>query len=113
MAKRRLASATPAAHSGEAMTFKLRYKNPESQTSKLMTLAVADDPGRFEQAGDDMKFAAAVASFGMILRGSPYKGSFQLADVHRLARAALGADGHGYRAEFLRLVTAAEAVLPD
>ncbi|MCD4823889.1 MAG: DUF3520 domain-containing protein, partial [Phycisphaerae bacterium] len=52
----------------------------------------------------DFQFAAAVAGFGMILRDSPYKGTYTLAAVKKLAAAAKGKDPNGYRAEFIALV---------
>jgi len=51
-----------------------------------------------------MRFAAAVASFGMLLRDSEHCGDFTLRDVSRLARGAVGADLNGYRSEFVHLV---------
>lgn len=59
------------------------------------------------QAGDDFRFAASVAAFGMLLRGSPHAGDATWREVLELAQASLGADPGGYRAEFLELVRAA------
>ena len=52
---------------------------------------------------DDFRFAASVASFGMLLRNSGYKGNATGASVLQLSRGALGRDDGGYRAEFVRL----------
>jgi Ca-activated chloride channel family protein len=51
-----------------------------------------------------MRFAAAVAAWGMLLRESPHRGSASPALVQALAREGLGADPGGYRREFLQLV---------
>jgi Ca-activated chloride channel family protein len=87
----------------ELMFVKLRYKAPDGERSRLLELPV---PDRVENASTDLRFAASVAAFGMLLRDSEQCGDFMLADVSRLARASLGEDRHGYRAEFVRLVEA-------
>jgi Ca-activated chloride channel family protein len=87
----------------ELMFVKLRYKAPDGERSRLIELPV---PDRVETASTDLRFAASVAAFGMLLRDSEQCGGFTLADVSRLARASLGEDRHGYRAEFVRLVEA-------
>ncbi len=91
----------PWAGSSELGFVKLRYKDPEGEASRLIEHVVVDEA---EAASRDFQFAAAVAGFGMLLRDSEYCGSWTLADVLRTARPAVGADPHGYRAEFVRLV---------
>lgn len=95
-------------HNNELMTIKLRYKRPSEETSRLITTVVADRRQSFDNAGDDVRFAAAVASFGMLLRDSQYKGNSSFREVLAWARAAKGKDEEGYRAEFIRLVEMAE-----
>ena len=46
----------------------------------------------------------------MLLRDSPYKGRADFPLVLRLARAGQGADAHGYRAAFTKLVEKARAI---
>ena len=87
--------------SPELMFVKLRYKAPEGVRSRLIDHPVRDAVTR---ASGDVRFAASVAAFGMLLRDSEHCGDFGLADVIRLARGAVGADPHGYRSEFVRLV---------
>ncbi len=101
---------TEVAQSGELLTLKLRYKQPDGQTSRLLEFPVRDADQAYSQASQDFKFAAAVASFGMILRESPYKGNGTLAAVLELAQEGKGSDPHGYRGEFLELVKLARAL---
>ncbi|MGH9323688.1 MAG: YfbK domain-containing protein [Vicinamibacteria bacterium] len=54
--------------------------------------------------------AAAVASFGMLLRESPHRGEGTWEMVEELARGAKGDDRDGYRAEFLELVALASEI---
>ncbi len=95
---------TAAAERDELLTLKLRYKQPEGDKSTLMTFAVEDSGKRFGEATTDFKFASAVASFGMLLRGSQFKGNLTYDAVLEIAGAAKGKDEFGYRDEFVRLV---------
>ncbi len=95
---------TEAAESGELLTLKVRYKPPQGQQSKLMAYAVSDRGQRYGSATADFKFAAAVASFGMLLRDSQYKGDSNYDAVLELATEGATRDPSGYRAEFLSLV---------
>jgi Ca-activated chloride channel family protein len=80
---------------------RLRYKVPGDSVSRLL-----EHPVRHATAAPsaDMRFAAAVAAWGMLLRESPHRGSASPALVQALAREGLGADPGGYRREFLQLV---------
>ncbi len=94
--------------SPELCTVKLRYKEPDGDTSKLLERPFADGGTPFAQAAPDLKFAAAVAEFGMILRESEFKGSGSLGAVAEWAQAGKGTDAEHYRAGFLELVRKAE-----
>ena len=91
----------------ELLYLKLRYKEPDAETSRLLETPVRDDGRRLEQTSPDFRFAAAVAAFGMLLRQSPYRGSADWAMVDRLGEQGLGRDRGGYRQGFLDLVAAA------
>jgi Ca-activated chloride channel family protein len=93
-----------AAASGELLTVKLRYKEPTGDESRLLARTLADRPTPMEAASADFRFAAAVAQWGMLLRGSEHRGEASYGSVLSLAGSALGEDRHGYRAEFVTLV---------
>ena len=99
--------------SGTMATLRLRYKEPPSHTSKLMTTTIADTGKSSYEASPDMQFATAVAEFGMLLRNSKHKGSATYADVLALARAMRGPDTEGYREEFLRMVEAGRTIMGE
>ena len=92
------------------MNLQVRYKEPEASTSRLMEIPVIDRAAAFNAASPDLRFAAAVASFGMILRESPHKGQFTLDNVIDVAEKSRGADRNGYREEFVNLVRKAKAL---
>jgi Ca-activated chloride channel family protein len=100
--------AKPQAASDELLTLKLRYKLPEADTSTKVEYPITDKGGSFADASDDFQFAAAVASFGMMLRNSQYKGETSFDAILEIAQSALGKDPHGYRAEFLDLIRTAK-----
>ncbi|PSB47232.1 vWA domain-containing protein [Chamaesiphon polymorphus] len=94
-----------AANSTELMQVRLRYKAPKSDTSELLTGKVENSIAKpINTASNNLKFAAAVAAYGMNLRNSPFKGSSNFGSVLELANQSKGADLDGYRAEFIRLV---------
>jgi Ca-activated chloride channel family protein len=104
----RPASAKGGDHDGELLTVKLRYKEPDGERSRLLSLPVLDRPA--DAPSRNLRFSAAVAEFGMLLRGSEHKGAASWAQVLELGEAGSGEDREGYRAEFLELVRTAEAL---
>jgi hypothetical protein len=76
----------------------------------LIQRTVSDMGFDFAAAPSDLKFAAAVAEFGMILRDSEYKGNGSLQQVLEWAQQGKGADVNGYRADFIELVRKAQAL---
>ena len=98
------ATALDAAASKELMTVKLRYKQPDGETSSKIELPVTDEGKTLEAASGEFQFSAAVAGFGLLLRDSSYKGTLNWEAVRKLALAGRGTDKLGYRGEFLQLI---------
>ena len=95
--------------SKEAFVVKLRHKLPTSDVSTLREVPVLDSTKPYGEASEDFRFAAAVASFAMLLRDSPYKGERNLSPpCMELAQAAMRNDPGEYRAEFVKLVAKAK-----
>ncbi len=92
------------------LTVNLRYKKPAEETSRLLEHTVVDRNLDFGHASDDLKFATAVAGFGMLLRDSPYKGTLTYAGVLEIAQPTLANDPSGYRREFVELVRKAQTL---
>jgi Ca-activated chloride channel family protein len=92
----------------ELMTVKLRYKKPDENESKLLTVGVLNKNASIEAASDNLKFASAVAQFGLLLRDSRYKGSADFQNVVSLANVSRGSDLKNYRSEFVTLVEKAK-----
>jgi len=96
-----------ASRSTELLTVRLRYKEPNGSSSRLLQATVADQGGR---SSSDLEFASAVAAFAMVLRNSEFKGSSDYDLVLRLAREARGEDREGYRTEFISMVERARSL---
>jgi len=92
----------------ELFALKIRYKEPDGETSRLLTFAAQDAVTLLGGTSDDFRFASAVALFGMKLRDSEFARDCDWSLVSDLAVGALGTDPNGYRAEFLTLVANAE-----
>lgn len=93
-------------HTGELAFVKLRYKQPGSDTSRLVTTPVteADAVGEFASASQDVRFATAVAAFGQKLRGDNALAEYSYGSILDIARNSRGEDPFGYRAGFIDLV---------
>lgn len=89
---------------------KMRYKLPDSSTSKLITTPVGKSAtyDSFEAAPTDTRFATTVAAFGQKLQGGEYLKDYSVDDMVAAATAAKGDDPFGYRAEFIRLMKLAK-----
>lgn len=87
---------------------KMRYKLPTSETSRQLDFPVRMDHNDWEQSSTNLRWAAAVAEFGMLLRDSKHKGIATYEHCAQIARQAMGRDPFGYRQEMVRLVTKAE-----
>ncbi|MDA1161204.1 MAG: von Willebrand factor type A domain-containing protein, partial [Planctomycetota bacterium] len=102
-------TAEPSKASQELLTVKLRYKKPDEEVSE----AVANDypvtdveiaGKQLSPVSDDLMFAASVASFGMNLRGSKYRGNWGFAEALESAQGAQGDGNDAQRTEFIQLV---------
>ena len=88
----------------ELLQVKLRYKQPQDSTSRLLQAILRDRQTAPENTSNNFRFAASVAGFGMLLRDSEHKGKCNYSMVLQLAKHALGEDKEGYRAAYMQLV---------
>ncbi len=91
-----------------AFTIDFRYKLPDSDTSIPLSLDIADEGNSFASATNDHRYAAAVASFGLLLRDSEYKGETSYQQIIEWASNANSYDPYGYKDLFLDIVRQAE-----
>jgi Ca-activated chloride channel family protein len=96
------------AAAAELMTVKVRFKSPAGGASTAIEAVVADASSA--DGAPNLRFASAVAEFGLLLRASPFKAQASYAHVLEQARDARGADPYGDRAEFETLVARAAQI---
>ena len=78
--------------SDELLTVKFRYKKPDGNKSILLTKIMKDEEVELEQASHNLQFSAAVASFGMKLRGSESTKDMSFSDILVIAKMSKGLD---------------------
>jgi len=105
-------AAKETALSEELAMLRIRYKETDAAPSKLLEFPLNANQVKtsLEEASEDFRFAAAVAAYGQILKGSKFTGDFSLEDVAELARGAKGEDRLGLRAEFVQLAQLAKSL---
>ncbi len=99
----------PSADTGsdELAFLRLRYKEPGEDISQLIELPVVPGMGRVDE---DVRFAAAIAGFGQLLKNGAYTGDWTYADALSLAEANAGDDTFGYRREAMTLMRLAQSL---
>lgn len=96
---------------GEYAFLKMRYKLPKESESKLLTTPITTALEKpLAQQSDDVRFAAAVAATGQLLKGDVSLGKFTFDDAATLAEGAKGKDAFGYRSEFVNLTRLAKTL---
>ena len=85
---------------------KLRFKEPGAQDSQSIERAI---PTTLEP-DTELEFAAAISSFGELLRGSERLGDWSYEEAIMAASNARGEDSFGYRAEAIQLMRLAVAL---
>lgn len=103
--------AKPANNSSEVMTVKFRYKDPQSDVSKMELVTVTDKTTDINKTSDDFRFAASVVEYGLLLRDSQFKQNASFDHLITMAKTAKGKDDDGYRAEFIRLAENAKNLM--
>jgi Ca-activated chloride channel family protein len=92
------------ANLNEIATVKIRYKLPYENKSKLLKKVISTD----DEESINIKFASAVAAFGMKLRNSEYMKNLSFEEIINLAKESKGKDKNSNRAVFIKLVEKAK-----
>lgn len=99
----------PAQDTAELGVLRLRYKAPRESVSALIEAPIQaqDVPADLLP---EVRFAAAIAGFGQLLRGAPDLGNWGWDQAIRLAEANRGEDTFGYRLEAVSLMRLAQSL---
>ncbi|NEX47018.1 vWA domain-containing protein [Pseudotabrizicola algicola] len=97
------------AGAAELGVLRLRYKAPRETVSALVERPIL--AGEIDEALlPEVRFAAAIAGFGQLLRGSVYLGDWGWEQAIALAEANRGEDRFGYRVEAVNLMRLAQSL---
>ena len=101
------AQAAEKTENADWLTVSIRAKEPEGTESKLYEYPVKGDAVS-DTMSENLRFAAAVAETGMILRESEWKGSATWEQALELVRGCGSVTGDVYKEEFVYLLTLLE-----
>ena len=87
----------------ELFTVNVRYKEPEDEESKLNSYVCTVDNYN-AKGSDNLRWAAAVAAYGMYLKDSEYMGTTDKELVISLAKSVVDWEDDDYKSEFISLV---------
>ncbi len=96
--------AASTSQSDELGFLKLRYKEPGQEVSQLIETPIVEGG----EVSEDMRFATAIAGFGLLLNDSVYIHEWGFVELIDLANSARGDDPFGYRVEAIRLMRLAQ-----
>ena len=93
--------------SDEWLTVNIRYKEPDSDSSQLLTYPVTT-AAYSDNPTNDFKFASCVAEFAMLLRESEYVGNATYDHVINRLKQLDNIENDPYKKEFVELVKMAK-----
>lgn len=94
--------------SAPAFTINFSYKKPTETQDRLLTLQIPDENLSFTQATENLRFAASVAAYAMLLRKSAYKGTATYNNTMEWAQNAKTFDPFMWRNDFIGVVSKAQ-----
>ncbi len=89
---------------GKYAQFDFRYKKPNETDSRLLQHEINTTPVAITSSTENMRFAASITAFGLIMKKSEYKGSANKKMVLDLATGSTAFDPNGYRKSFIEIV---------
>lgn len=97
------AAGTESEYADELLTINIRYKAPGGTESRLFSVPLQEAVYK-KELPENLRFAAAVAEFGMLLRNSEYKGDSSFEQVIDLISEMPGGSMDDYKLQFKQLV---------
>jgi Ca-activated chloride channel family protein len=90
--------------SGSFGDLEFRYKIPGQDQSRLLVHSLKNNRSEFAVSSENMRFAASLAGFGMLLKNSEYRGEIGFDQVKEWANNARSYDPFGFREEYINLI---------
>ena len=89
---------------GSFGSLEFRYKRPGEDQSRLLSLNLDNSRNAFDASSENMRFAASVTGFGLLLKNSEYKGDLTFQDLKQWGNSARLFDPYGFREEYIGLI---------
>lgn len=93
-----------------AAIVRLRYKQPTASIASELAYNVDARSSSFGQSSTNLRWAATVAEFAMLLRNSKHKGTADYDHCEQMAHQSAGRDPFGYRKEMIGLIGKAKSL---
>ena len=90
--------------SGSFGDLEFRYKIPGQDQSRLLVHSLNNNRNEFAASSENMRFAASLSGFGMLLKNSEYRGELSFDQVKEWAGNARSYDPFGFREEYVNLI---------
>jgi Ca-activated chloride channel family protein len=90
--------------SGSFGELEFRYKIPGQDQSRLLVHSLNNNRDDFAASSENMRFAASLAGFGMLLKNSDYRGEVSFDLVKQWASNSRSYDPFGFREEYIQLI---------
>jgi Ca-activated chloride channel family protein len=97
-------------YNNEAVTVKLRYKEPKGTVSKLLTFTAKPSSQDYNQASEDFRFSAGVALYASTLRQSKFTDDIRFTQALELVKGASFKDLNEDKAQLIKLMEKARTV---
>lgn len=97
-------------YNDEAVTVKLRYKEPKGTVSKLLTFTAQPSSSDYNIASEDFRFSAGVALYASTLRQSKFTDDVIFAKALELVKGASSIDPNEDKAQLIELIEKARTV---
>ncbi len=92
-----------------ALTINVRYKLPTSNNSQVFSLNVFNENTSFDNATENLRFAAAIAAFALVLRNSEYVGETTFDDAINWVENASTYNPYEYKTDLINLIEKAKS----
>lgn len=89
---------------GSFGALEFRYKISGQDQSRLLVHSLDNSRREFTGSSENMRFAASLAGFGMLLKNSEYRGDVSFDQVKEWANNARSFDPYGFREEYIELI---------
>lgn len=84
-------------------SFEVKYKTTINEENKELLIDVPFSNTQIENASSNMRFAASVTAFGLLMKESEFGGNVSIEMVRELGFNSINFDPNGYKMEYLEL----------